>query len=324
VLERTYKAKHMGEALAHIKRDLGADAVILSSREVRERSSKGFALSVEVTAAPFGGLDRGAADRLSMSAADARAGSLERRFLDSGVPMNAARTLSMRVRRELREGKATLVDSLTEALRSEVAFATKGRSRVCALVGPTGVGKTTTVAKLAAVAALVEQRTVALVCLDQYRVGASEQLQRYADLIGIPMESATDAKSLDRALRRLSRADLVLVDTSGRSPRDISGIAQTADTLRGASEQVEVHLCVPASMREAELVGTIERQSVASPSRLVVTKLDEANFCGGVLAAYVHSGLPLAYFTTGQRVPEDIEMASAEGLSKVLCGEEVQ
>jgi flagellar biosynthesis protein FlhF len=324
VLERTYKAKHMGEALARIKRDLGADAVILSSREVRERSSSGFALSVEVIAAPMGQLDRGAADKLSLSAADARAGSLERRFLDSGVPMNAARTLSMRVRRELREGTSTLVDSLTEALRSEVAFATRGRARVQALVGPTGVGKTTTVAKLAAVASLVERRSVALVCLDQYRVGASEQLQRYADLIGIPMESATDAKSFDRALRRLARAELVLVDTSGRSPRDTAGIGLTADTLCGASEQVEVHLCVPASMREAELVGTIERQSVASPSRLVVTKLDEAVFCGGVLAAYVHSGLPLAYFTNGQRVPEDIEMASAESLSKVLCGEEVQ
>lgn len=324
MLERTYKAKHMGEALARIKRDLGPDAVILSSREVRERGAGGFALSVEVTAAPFGVLDRQAADKLSQSAADARAGALERRFLDSGVPTNAARTLSMRVRRELREGGATLVDALATALRAEVGFADGHRARVQALVGPTGVGKTTTVAKLAAVASLVEGRSVALICLDQYRVGASEQLQRYADLIGIPMECASDAKGLDRALRRLSRADLVLIDTSGRSPRDLVGMQQTADTLRSAHEQVEVHLCVPAAMREAELISTIERQSVASPSRLLVTKLDEATFCGGVLAAYVHSGLPFSYFTNGQRVPEDIEAATADGLSKVLCGEEVQ
>lgn len=238
--------------------------------------------------------------------------------------MNAARTLSMLVRREMRDASATLVDSLANALRSEVQFAQAGRARVRALVGPTGVGKTTTAAKMAAVASLVEGRTVGLICLDQYRVGASEQLQRYADLIGIPMENANDAKGFDRALRRLSRADLVLVDTAGRSPRDMVGIQQTADTLRGAGEMVEVHLCVPASMRESELVGTIERQGASSPSRLVVTKLDEANFCGGVLAAYVHSGLPLSYFTNGQRVPEDIEAASAEGLSKVLCSEEVQ
>jgi flagellar biosynthesis protein FlhF len=324
VLERTYKAKHMGEALARIKSEMGADAVILSSREVRERSQNGFALSVEVIAAPMGQLDRKNADKLNAGSADARVGSLERRFLDSGVPMNAARTLSMLVRRELREGQGTLVDSLATALRSEVQFAQSGRARVRALVGPTGVGKTTTVAKMAAVASLVEGRAVGLVCLDQFRVGAAEQLQRYADLIGIPMENANDAKGFDRALRRLARADLILVDTAGRSPRDIEGIQQTADTLRGSGEQVEVHLCVPASMRENELVTTIERQSTSSPSRLVVTKLDEADFCGGVLAAYVHSGLPLSYFTNGQRVPEDIEAASAEGLSKAMCSEEVQ
>src|ERR1700712_5700702 len=153
----------MGEALARIKRDLGADAVILSSREVRERSSSGFALSVEVIAAPMGQLDRSSADKLSLSAADARAGTLERRFLDSGVPMNAARTLSMLVRRELREGNSTLVDSLATALKS----AESGRARVRAVVGPTGVGKTTTIAKMAAVASLVEGRTVGLICLDQ-------------------------------------------------------------------------------------------------------------------------------------------------------------
>lgn len=323
MLERTYKAKHMGEALARIKRDLGPDAVILSSREVRERSSSGFSLSVEVIAAPFGVLDRGAADKLSQSAQEARAGGLERRLLECGVPMSAARTLSMRVRRELRDEGATLVDALSLALAAELAFS-KGKARVQALVGPTGVGKTTTIAKLAAIAALIEKQTVALVCLDQYRVGASEQLGRYADLIGIPMECANDAKSFERALRRLARADLVLVDTSGRSPRDTAGIAMTADTLRSATEQVEVHLCVTASLREAELKGTIDRQSAASPSRLIVTKLDESTFCGGVVAAYVHSGLPLSYLTTGQRVPEDIEEATAAGLSKVLCSEEVQ
>ena len=321
MLERTYKAAHMGEALACIKRDLGPDAVILRSREVRENSSSG--LSVEVTAAPSGAVNRGTVKRVDLNAADSRAGKLERRLRDSGVPVNAARTLSMLVRRELRDGNPSLVDALRTALTSEVAFAS-GRARVQALVGPTGVGKTTTIAKLAAVFSLVDRLTVALVCLDQYRVGASEQLARYADLIGIPMETASDARGFDRALRRLAYADLVLVDTSGRSPRDMAGIGLTADTLRGVTEQVEVHLCVPAALREADLRGTIERQSLASPSRLIVTKLDEASFCGGVISAYVHSGLPISYLTGGQRVPEDIETASAEGLAKMLCSEEVQ
>ncbi|MET0339396.1 MAG: hypothetical protein ABW252_00255 [Polyangiales bacterium] len=313
----------MGEALARIKRELGPDAVILSSRAISEPSEDGVERSVEVVAAPQASLDRKQEKKLSMSTLDGRASLLERRLIDSGVPVNAARTLSMRVKRDLREGDASLLDAMARALRAELSFG-GGRARVQALVGPTGVGKTTTIAKLAAVSALVDRRTVALICLDQYRIGASDQLSRYADLIGIPMETASCPATFDRALARLGRAEVVLVDTSGRSPRDTVGIGLTADTLRSAREPVEVHLCIPASLREVELRGTIERQSAATPSRLIVTKLDEANFCGGVISAYVHSGLPISYVTTGQRVPEDIDAATPEGLARMLCSEEVQ
>jgi flagellar biosynthesis GTPase FlhF len=306
VLERTYKAKHMEEALTRIKRELGPDAVILSSREVRE--GRGASLTVEVTAAPF----------------ELAAMTPKKRLVAGGVPMSAARTLAMRIRKELRDGRVPFVDAVTTALQSDVSFAQPSRARVIALVGPTGVGKTTTIAKLAAIAALVERRTVALISIDQYRVGASEQLQRYADLIGIPMECASDAQSLDRALRKFARAELVLIDTAGRSPRDTAGIQETMDTLRGAKEPIEVQMCIVAAMREPELMQTLDRHAPLAPSKLLVTKLDEAINCGGVLAAYVHSGLPLSHFTTGQRVPEDIEAASASSLAAVLCGEEIQ
>jgi flagellar biosynthesis protein FlhF len=326
VLERTYRAKHMEEALLRIKRELGPDAVILSSREVRDANNRAAGTSVEVTAAPYETAQtfEPRAASANNPTFDARAVTLERKLLSGGVPMNAARTLAMRVRKVLRDTRLSFVDAVASALRGDVAFATTSRARVVALVGPTGVGKTTTIAKLAAIAALVERRSVALISIDQYRVGASEQLARYADLIGIPMECATDAASLNRALKKFANAELVLIDTSGRSPRDILGIQETCDTLRGAHEPVDVHMCVAAAMREPELMMTLERHAPLSPSRLVVTKLDEAIQCGGVLAAYVHSGLPLSHFTTGQRVPEDIEAASAEALATVLCGEEIQ
>ena len=326
MLERTYRVKHMEEALLRIKRELGPNAVILSSREVRDANNRAAGTSYEVTAAPCeaaSGMES-RTPSANTSTFDARAVTLERRLLSGGVPMSAARTLAMRVRKVMRDTRMPFVDAVGTALRSDVSFATTSRARVVALVGPTGVGKTTTIAKLAAIAALVERRSVALISLDQYRVGASEQLARYADLIGIPMECASDAASLNRALKKFARAELVLVDTSGRSPRDIVGIQETCDTLRGASEVVEVHMCVAAAMREAELMMTLDRHAVLSASRLIVTKLDEATQCGGVLAAYVHSGLPLSHFTNGQRVPEDIQLASAEALAEVLCGEEIQ
>jgi flagellar biosynthesis GTPase FlhF len=311
----------MDEALSRIKRELGPDAVILSSRELRDSGLSG---SVEVTAAPFGAAADLRNTNSNTPSHDTRAATLERRLLAGGVPMSAARTLAMRVRKAMRESRLSFVDAVGAALRSDVSFSAGSRARVVALVGPTGVGKTTTIAKLAAIAALVERRSVALVSIDQYRVGASEQLARYADLIGIPMECATDASSLSRALQKLGRAELVLVDTSGRSPRDVTGIRETCDTLRGTSEAIEVYMCVAAAMREAELMQTLDRHALLAASRLIVTKLDEAVQCGGVLAAYVHSGLPLSHFTMGQRVPEDIEAASAETLAAVLCGEEIQ
>lgn len=325
MLERTYRAKHMEEALTRIKRELGPDAVILSSREVRESTRTGSSLSVEVTAAPYENAELTPSRPLSNgSQFDARAANFEKRLVAGGVPMSASRTLAMRVRKALRDNTMPFVDAVSAALAQDVSFAIPSRARIVALVGPTGVGKTTTIAKLAAIAALVERRKVVLISIDQYRVGASEQLQRYADLIGIPMECATDAQSLNRALRKFAHAELVLIDTAGRSPRDVAGIQETCDTLRGAKEPIEVCMCVSAAMREPELMQTLDRHAMLAASKLVVTKLDEAINCSGVLAAYVHSGLPLAHFTTGQRVPEDIEAASAETLAAVLCGEEIQ
>lgn len=326
MLERTYRAKHMEEALTRIKRELGPDAVILSSREVREATRGGLAESgVEVTAAPFELAAMTPKQPLRNGGTqDARAANFEKRLLAGGVPMSAARTLAMRVRKSLRDRSIPFVDAVSAALGSDVSFAQPSRARVIALVGPTGVGKTTTIAKLAAIAALVERKKVGLISIDQYRVGASEQLARYADLIGIPMECASDAQSLERALRKFARAELVLIDTAGRSPRDLAGIQETVDTLRGVKEPIEVQMCVSAAMREPELMVTLERHAPLSPSKLIVTKLDEAMNCGGVVAAYVHSGLPLSHFTTGQRVPEDIEQASPNALATALCGEEIQ
>jgi flagellar biosynthesis protein FlhF len=324
VLERTYIVRDMSEALVQIKRDLGPDAIILSSREVRREDTDDDAYDLEVTAMCETDGRKRAHKQITRSPNDARSAAFEKRLLSGGVPMNAARTLSMHVRKNLRTARIPFIDAVSEALRAELGFRSKPISRVQALVGATGVGKTTTIAKLAAAFALVEKRSVALVCLDHYRIGASEQLSRYADLIGVPMECAADTKGLERALKKLGKAEVVLVDTAGRSPRDTSDLQLMADTLRGVSEPVEITMCVTSSMREAELCATLTRHSVLTPSRLLVTKVDEAIHCGGIVAAHVHSGLPLSHFTTGQRVPEDIEVAAAETLAAVLCGEEVQ
>ncbi len=195
-------------------------------------------------------------------------------------------------------------------------------ARVVALVGPTGVGKTTTVAKLASVAALVERRKVALVTMDTYRVGGVEQLRRYAALIGIPLSVAPDGTALRAALQEHHDADLVLVDTPGRSPRQPGTLDALAGAFSRAGEPVEVHLVLAAATRLPELDATLHLYDGLSSQCLIFTKTDEAWGGGAVVEACARSQRPVSFVCTGQRVPEDISPADPAWLARFVLGQE--
>lgn len=322
--ERTYLAERFDQALAKAKRELGPDAVIVSSRRVPGYSGR---LMVELRALPEG-LASATGRGPQVEIASRRAEPIEEQLRRCGVPVVASRNLALhvaRMRKASPDGLPEAFDDLTDAISSVVTFAGPlgEKSRAVAFVGPTGVGKTTTIAKLAAQAALVERRKVALISIDCYRVGGAEQLERYADLIGIPMATAHDGASLALALSKLPTAELVLIDTAGRTPKDRTALAEMADTLSAAGEKIDVHLCLEAAMREFEAEVVCDRMGVLRPSRLHVTKLDEASLHGSIIAHHLASTLPLGYFTTGQRVPEDLEVASAERIAALLCEREV-
>jgi len=190
---------------------------------------------------------------------------------------------------------------------------------VIAAVGPTGVGKTTTLAKMAARALLETKKRVAFVTVDTYRIGATEQLARYAEIMGVPALVARDKSELLRAMDRVADADLVLVDTAGRSsPEDVARQAALVRTV----QRLQLQLCVAASTGALELAAVAERYRALSPDRLVLTKADEAAGPGGVLSASVRICRPISCVTDGQRVPEDIHAYTGPELVDLVVGRE--
>lgn len=188
---------------------------------------------------------------------------------------------------------------------------------IIAAVGPTGVGKTTTLAKMAARAILEAKKRVAFVTLDTYRIGATEQLARYGEIMGAPVLVARDRGELGRAMERVADADLVLVDTAGRStPEDV---ARQAALVR-AIPRVQLHLVVSAATGASELAAVADRYRALQPDRLVVSKVDEAAGPGGILSASVRISRPISCVADGQRVPEDLHALTGPQLVELVAG----
>lgn len=184
--------------------------------------------------------------------------------------------------------------------------------KAVALVGPTGVGKTTTVAKLASRLA-GEGFKVGLATIDTYRIAAVEQLKIYAKILNIPIDVVLTPQDLGRALHLRKGLDVILIDTAGRGQRDLEQIGELAKFFSG-HPSVDVKLTLSASSSERQMEETIRNFAPLSISSVVFTKLDEAAQLGPVFNQSVKTGLPVAYFTTGQRVPEDMEEAGAKRL----------
>ena len=193
----------------------------------------------------------------------------------------------------------------------------KSESRVLALIGPTGAGKTTTVAKIAARALLESRLKVSLITVDTYRIGASEHIGRYGEIMGIPTHVARDAASLREAVARSSEADLVLVDTAGRP--DPAAIAAQNELLRSIPD-LELHLVLPAMAGAREIRAMARRYESCGVQRLIFSKLDESDGPGCVLSAAAILARPVSCMTDGQRVPEDIHPGTAPRLIDLVIG----
>lgn len=214
---------------------------------------------------------------------------------------------------------ASLIPVCADANR--VARSPDGRPATIALVGPTGVGKTTTIAKLAATYRLKQARRVGLITCDTYRIAAVDQLRTYAGIINIPLRVAMTPAEMRAACAALSDMDVILIDTAGRAPKDTARLEELR-ALIGAAEPHATHLVLSSSAAEASLLDAAERFAPLGCDRVILTKLDETVSFGVVLNILRRLNTRLSFVTTGQEVPDHIEAVNPARLAGLMLGTE--
>jgi flagellar biosynthesis protein FlhF len=190
---------------------------------------------------------------------------------------------------------------------------------VVALIGPTGVGKTTTIAKLAANLQLKEKRRVGLITIDTYRIAAIDQLKKYADIIRANLRVVGSPDDLRNAVASMNDCDYVLIDTAGRSPNDAMKLSELRNFLSSAQPD-EVHLVLSMTCSQEAVELAIDRFNNVRADRMIFTKLDEAPHVGMMLNIVRKVNKPVSYLTTGQDVPEDIEDGRGKRLAQLILG----
>ena len=358
---KTFQAKNFREALSLVKKEMGDDAVILSSEE-----RKGIVPRVEVTAAvdydPGGGAPAGPAalrsgppsgvkvrpyaeaeknaegparDRACMQ--DPITGmkrditmlremieEMKDKGFEMSLPDGKARIMRYLRKRAIREDLAWKLCHRTGGLKDLLGSISGGietyggvnNKKVVAVVGPTGVGKTTTIAKLSA-RAVKNRKRVAIINLDTYRIGAIEQIRIYARILGIPLDIASGPDELKKALVKYADKDVVFVDTTGRNPRDANYIDELL-RIYELGFPIETHVLMSANSDDEFMVESYRQYRRLPVDCIGFTKLDEAAKLGSIYNLSTLYQKPVAYITTGQRVPHDIDFPNSERLAAMI------
>jgi flagellar biosynthesis protein FlhF len=371
---KTYKNQSLQEGLEDIKRDLGGDALILSTRSVSERRKFGLfkKQAWEITAAleerglkpattdkdtnvpitapslfPAVPVTTAAAAAAVAPAPDTRmdeligeitelkksfrslskaipqkselGGGLYAELLSQGIDADFADHLISTASRgkpaptELRERVRRLLgDQLVIAQPAELMARTR---IVSVFVGPTGVGKTTTIAKIAGHAALRMKKRVALISTDMFRIGGQEQLIRFGELLGVPTYGCADVSTLHDLISSLDDRDLILIDTPGSSPSDLARVSKLESLAEAGAK---VHLVISATTRSEDIMKVVSRFQRFTPTSVIFTKIDETDSKGSLAGDLLRNELPVTYLTNGQRVPEDLLIPSADELSRYV------
>ena len=336
---RRFEAKDIQEALRQVKEALGPEAIILSTQKVRRPPlpyRPGGGTQVEVVAAidppqtpsSPAGVPAPPSSRFTPFEPKLSAGtggdSCLQAILSSSLSPEFLRGLAGDFK-NLRKEKQGRIDGeafqgilrwkvmeAVEVLESELH-----EKKIWAFVGPTGVGKTTTLAKVAAQFLMRFNKKIALITLDTYRIGAIEQLKTYARILRLPFEIAADTETLKEVIDRHQDRDLLLIDTAGRNPHRRDQLEEMKGILN-ADPRIENHLVLSATTKDADLAAIVQQFSVLPIRSYVFTKIDETEECTSLFNQMLRFKRPLSYLTNGQKVPEDIELATKSRVASLV------
>lgn len=344
---KKYRANTIKEATARVKDILGPEAMIISTKRVNGKGKEGLfevsavstnEESMDMGATLYGELrselmsikemiyllnhSGGIVENLMTKPAII---NLYAKLIRSGVQDQYVRMFFERAgalnethNKEFNGIKTRIIREIMQVIDVTDPFEVEGGKQVLsAFIGTTGVGKTTTIAKLAAHLMLKARKKVGLISIDSYRIGALEQLKTYANILGIPCFPAFNKRDLIFALKKLESREVILIDTAGQSQYDRDRIGELKRMIADDLE-INSHLLLSVSTTESEMNSAATNFSSLNCKSYIFTKTDESEKCGSVLNQIIKRPLPISYFTTGQNVPEDIEKANQEKVFNLI------